>query len=58
MPELEERYREWLPVIELDGGRLSVYRVEEDAFEPSAGRLADGVSKPFGHNGRDVGSTR
>ena len=31
VPELEQRYREWLPVIELDGRRLSVYRVEEDA---------------------------
>jgi hypothetical protein len=30
VPELERRYREWLPVIELDGERLSVYRVEED----------------------------
>jgi hypothetical protein len=29
--ELERRYREWLPVIELDGRRLSVYRVEETA---------------------------
>ena len=31
-PELERRYREWLPVIELDGRRLSVYRVEEDVL--------------------------
>ena len=30
VPALEQRYREWLPVIELDGERLSVYRVEED----------------------------
>ena len=29
VPELERGYREWLPVIELDGRRLSVYRVEE-----------------------------
>ena len=29
VPELEREYREWLPVIELDGRRLSVYRVEE-----------------------------
>jgi glutaredoxin len=27
-PELERRYREWVPVLELDGERLSVYRVE------------------------------
>ena len=30
VPELERRYREWLPVIEHHGRRLSVYRVEED----------------------------
>jgi hypothetical protein len=30
VPELERRYREWLPVLELDGERLSVYRVEPD----------------------------
>jgi hypothetical protein len=29
VPELESRYREWLPVIELGGERISVYRVEE-----------------------------
>jgi hypothetical protein len=29
-PALERRYREWLPVLELDGERLSVYRVEAD----------------------------
>jgi glutaredoxin len=32
VPELERRYREWLPVIELDGKRLSVYRVEPAAL--------------------------
>jgi glutaredoxin len=31
-PELEARYREWLPVVELDGERLFVYYVHEDAF--------------------------
>ena len=31
-PELEERYREWLPVVELDGERLFVYYVQEDAL--------------------------
>jgi glutaredoxin len=31
-PELEERYREWLPVVELDGERLFVYYVHEDAL--------------------------
>jgi hypothetical protein len=32
VPELERDYREWLPVIELDGERLSVYRVEQDVL--------------------------
>jgi glutaredoxin len=31
-PELEARYREWLPVVELDGERLFTYHVHEDAF--------------------------
>jgi glutaredoxin len=30
VPELEARYREWLPVVEIDGARAFVYRVEED----------------------------
>jgi glutaredoxin len=29
VPELERRYREWIPVVEIDGERVSVYRVEE-----------------------------
>lgn len=28
VPELEHRYREWIPVVELDGERVSFYRVE------------------------------
>ena len=31
-PELEGRYREWLPVVELDGERLFTYYVHEDAL--------------------------
>jgi len=31
-PELEERYREWLPVVEIDGLRAFVYYVDPDAF--------------------------
>jgi glutaredoxin len=31
-PELEARYREWLPVVELDGERLFTYHVHEEAF--------------------------
>ena len=30
IPELEQQYREWLPVVEIDGKRAFVYRVEED----------------------------
>ena len=40
VPELEQRYREWLPVIELGGRRLSVYRVEEDALRDVLGETA------------------
>jgi glutaredoxin len=28
-PELERRYRELLPVVEVDGNRISAYRVDE-----------------------------
>jgi glutaredoxin len=31
-PELEARYREWLPVVEIDGARAFTYYVHEDAF--------------------------
>ena len=31
-PELEARYREWLPVVEIDGERAFVYYVDPDAF--------------------------
>jgi glutaredoxin len=30
--ELEERYREWLPVVEIDGERAFVYYVDEAAL--------------------------
>jgi glutaredoxin-like protein DUF836 len=32
VPELEERYREWLPVVEIDGERAFVYHVDPAAF--------------------------
>jgi len=32
VPELEAEYREWLPVVEIDGERAFVYFVPEDAF--------------------------
>jgi hypothetical protein len=30
--ELEGRYREWLPVVEIDGERAFVYYVDEAAY--------------------------
>jgi glutaredoxin len=37
VPELERRYREWLPVIEVDGERVSVYRVEAAELRAALG---------------------
>ena len=37
VPELEQRYREWIPVVEVDGERVSVYRVEEPALRHKLG---------------------
>jgi Glutaredoxin-like domain (DUF836) len=31
-PDLEERYREWLPVVEIDGERAFVYYLDDAAF--------------------------
>jgi hypothetical protein len=31
-PELEARYREWLPVVEIDGERAFVYYLDPAAF--------------------------
>jgi glutaredoxin len=31
-PELEARYREWLPVIEIDGVRAFVYHVQPEGL--------------------------
>jgi glutaredoxin len=36
--DLERRYREWLPVLELGGERLSMYRIEADALRRALGR--------------------
>ena len=36
-PELERRYRAWVPVIEVGGERLSVYRVEPEALRHKLG---------------------
>ena len=32
VPELEAEYREWLPVVEIDGARVSVYHLDEAAL--------------------------
>jgi hypothetical protein len=32
VPDLEQAYREWLPVVEIDGNRAFVYYVDEPAF--------------------------
>jgi glutaredoxin len=32
VPELEATYREWLPVVEIDGSRAFVYHVDEAAL--------------------------
>jgi len=36
-PELEARYREWLPVVEIDGERAFVYHLDEDALRRRLG---------------------
>ena len=32
VPELEERYREWLPVVEIEGKRAFTYYVHPDSL--------------------------
>jgi glutaredoxin len=36
--ELEARYREWLPVVELDGERLFTYHVHENTLRRRLGQ--------------------
>jgi hypothetical protein len=36
-PGLEATYREWLPVVEIDGERAFVYFVDPDAFRRKVG---------------------
>jgi hypothetical protein len=36
-PELEAAYREWLPVVEIDGERAFVYFVDPAAFRRKIG---------------------
>jgi glutaredoxin len=37
VPELEERYRELIPVVEIDGERVFTYHVHEEAFRRRLG---------------------
>ena len=36
-PELEASYREWLPVVEIDGERAFVYFLDPEAFRRKLG---------------------
>ena len=36
--ELEARYREWLPVVEIDGERAFVYYIDEPALMRKLGQ--------------------
>jgi len=38
-PELERAYRAWIPVIEVEGERICVYRVEERPLREALARL-------------------
>jgi hypothetical protein len=39
-PELEARYREWLPVVEIDGERAFTYFVQPDALRAKLAQTA------------------
>jgi thiol-disulfide isomerase/thioredoxin len=39
VPELERAYREWIPVLEVEGERVSVYRVEEAELRHKLGSV-------------------
>ncbi len=44
-PELEERYRELLPVVEVDGEQAFTYFVDADALRATAHRLSGRFSR-------------
>jgi glutaredoxin len=44
--ELEARYREWLPVVEIDGERAFVYYVDRDGFRRRLGRVTQTGTNP------------
>jgi len=39
-PQLEAAYREWLPVVEIDGRRRFTYHIQPDAFRRAVARAA------------------
>ncbi len=39
-PELEARYREWLPVVEIEGERAFVYHLPADGFRKRLARTS------------------
>ena len=39
-PELEARYRQWLPVVEIDGRRRFTYHVQEEPFRRAVAQAA------------------
>ena len=45
-PELEARYRELIPVIEIDGERVFTYYVHEDAFRRRLGAAQTRSARP------------
>jgi len=45
-PELEDRYREWLPVVELDGERLFTYHVHEGTLRRRVAGGRSGKARP------------
>ena len=44
-PKLEAGYREWLPVVEIDGERAFVYVVTPDAFRRRLARTKSGTKR-------------
>jgi glutaredoxin-like protein DUF836 len=43
-PELEARYREWLPVVEIEGERAFTYHVHREALVRRLGAAQGGAS--------------
>jgi hypothetical protein len=40
-PALEAEYREWLPVVEIDGERAFVYHVDSNGLRRKLARVSD-----------------